>query len=202
MIDKNTENGLADAVRLLSDPTEQAVLLVPTETVYGLVCRWDSAPARNRIYEMKRRPQEKRLAAFVSDSAMLKTIAPTLPPLAIRLMDAFCPGPITIVVPDGHGDTFGFRIPDHPFLLRLLPLVGTPLASTSANLSGTPAALSVPMAMSTLASEPDLAIDGGEINGGSKASTVVSVRADNTWQILRPGPISAKRLAAVAAISC
>ena len=100
------------------------------------------------------------------------------------------PGPLTLVVPDGHGSTFGFRIPDHPFILALLSEVRMPLASTSANLSGEPPALNVPDALRSIDGTPDLVVDGGPIAPGSPASTVIQVGEDGTWKILRPGPVS------------
>ena len=103
---------------------------------------------------------------------------------------AFLPGPITLVVPDASGSTFGFRIPDHPFILALLKKFGGPLASTSANRSGQPPALEVGYALKTLADKPDVVFDGGALPQNSIASTVVLVNADNSYKILREGRIT------------
>jgi L-threonylcarbamoyladenylate synthase len=104
------------------------------------------------------------------------------------------PGPVTLVLPDGKGSTFGFRIPDHPFILSLLKHVRIPLASTSANRSGSPAALDVPGALASLDGEPDLSVDGGAIPTGSLASTVIRVEQSGAWRILRPGPVTEEML--------
>ena len=92
------------------------------------------------------------------------------------------------------GSTFGFRIPDHPFILKLLKTYGKPLASTSANLSGVPAALSVADALKTIDGTPEVVVDAGVLPSDSKASTVILVNADSTWKILRPGPVTEEAL--------
>lgn len=169
-----------------------AVLLVPTETVYGLVCDWYSAGGRERIYQMKQRPENKLLAAFLPHIESVYDFVPTLPETAVKLAHAFMPGPITLVVPDGQGGTFGFRIPDHPMLLPLLREYGKPLASTSANRSGEPSTLNVEDALRGLAGQPDLVLDSGAIPEGSRASTVIAVNESGEWKILREGPVTAE----------
>ena len=186
------ETAVQEAVRILNQPG--SVLLVPTETVYGLVCSWNDAAARTRIYELKHRAENKPFAAFIPDVSALPSEA-LLPEAASRLAARFCPGPITLVVPDRNGGTFGFRIPDHPFILALLKQFGGALASTSANLSGQPPARNVEYGLQSIDGEVDLAVDGGPLPPDSPASTVVQVFADSTWKILRHGPIPAERIA-------
>jgi len=181
------------AVEILN--RDGGVLLVPTETVYGLVCNWNDPSARRRIYELKHRSENKPFAAFIPDLSALPEEA-VLPEAARRLAEKFCPGPITLVVPGRNGGTFGFRLPDHPFIHRLLAAYGGPLASTSANLSGQPPARNVEYALQSIDGQPDLAVDGGALPPDSLASTVVQVYADSTWKILRPGPVAAERIEA------
>lgn len=187
-------DALEHILRLLNTPGASPVFLLPTETVYGLVCAWDDEVARDKIYRMKRRPPEKHLAAFIHDIASLENIVKNIPENARCFAENFCPGPITLIIPDDTGNTFGFRIPDHPFILELLRVYGKPLASTSANLSGSPAALSVAEAMDSLAFKPEIAFDDGIIPSTSKASTVVLINADNSWKILREGPVTEAEL--------
>ncbi len=168
-----------------------SVLLVPTETVYGLVCDWEDSQAHDRIYAMKHRAENKPLAAFLPDVSFAESLCGCpLPENAEKLARAFMPGPITLVVPDVSGSTFGFRIPDHPFILSLLKLYGRALASTSANRSGQPPALEVGYALETLAEQPDFTVDGGALPKDSIASTVVLVNSDNSYKILREGLIT------------
>ena len=167
------------------------VAAIPTETVYGLVCLWRSHLGRERIYELKARPAQKRLqmlaptveaaiAAGLQDDARLERIA-----------KAFWPGALTVVAKaNGEHDSIGLRIPAHPFVLTLLKELGEPLAATSANLSGQPAGLTAEEAIQGLVAPPDALVDGGSVREtGGTASTVVSL-LDKTPTLLREGPIS------------
>ena len=174
---------------------DDGVLLVPTETVYGLVCDASHEAARAKIYEMKRRPASKLLTLFFASRQAAEAAFPAMPETAKRFAAAFCPGPVTLIVPDGDAFT-GFRIPDHPALLNLLTAYGRPLASTSANLSGQPPAHTVDEALASLAFPPDGVLDGGAIPPDSAASTVIKVERDGAWSILRPGPVTEDMLLA------
>ena len=90
---------LEEALKTLS--RQGSVLLVPTETVYGLVCDWSDSSARNRIYAMKHRSENKPRAAFLPsvDSAEEISGCP-LPSAARRLAEVLMPGPLTLIVPD------------------------------------------------------------------------------------------------------
>jgi len=177
---------------------EDGVLLVPTETVYGLVCDAAHEAARAKIYEMKRRPASKLLTLFFASVQAASDAFPAMPETAKRFAAAFCPGPVTLIVPDGDAFT-GFRIPDHPALLRLLSVYGRPLASTSANLSGQPPAHSADEALASLALPPDGVMDGSPIPPDSVASTVIKVERDGAWSILRAGPVTEEMLRAALA---
>ena len=174
---------------------DDGVLLVPTETVYGLVCDASHEAARVKIYEMKRRPASKLLTLFFASREAAEAAFPAMPETAKRIAAAFCPGPVTLIVPDGDAFT-GFRIPDHPALLKLLAAYGCPLASTSANLSGQPPAHTVDEALASLAIPPDGVLDGGAIPPDSAASTVIKVERDGVWSVLRSGPVSEDMLRA------
>jgi len=189
-----SEAAVEAAARILLGSRKGGVVLAPTETVYGLICAFDDTKARDRIYALKHRPAEKLLAAFLPDLSFVERFAPFPPGPARRIARRFMPGPVTLVLPDGKGSTFGFRIPDHPFILSLLKRVRIPLASTSANRSGSPASLDVPDALASLDGEPDLAVDGGAIPSGSRASTVIRVEPSGDWRILRPGPVTEEML--------
>jgi len=177
---------------------EDGVLLVPTETVYGLVCDAAHEAARAKIYEMKRRPASKLLTLFFASREAAETAFPDMPETAKRFASAFCPGPVTLIVPDGDAFT-GFRIPGHPVLLRLLEAYGRPLASTSANLSGLPPAHTADEALGSLAIPPDGVLDGGPIPPDSAASTVIRIERDGAWSVLRAGPVSEDMLRAALA---
>jgi L-threonylcarbamoyladenylate synthase len=153
---------------------EGCVLLVPTETVYGLVCAWDDRTARQNIYQLKHRSPAKLFAAFVPDLSVAEILCGrTLPLNARKLAEKFMPGPLTLIVKKEDGSTVGFRIPDHPQLLALLREVGEPLFQTSANRSGSPNALSCAEAVEMLCGTADAVADGGDIPADALASTIV-----------------------------
>ena len=175
-----------------------AVLIVPTETVYGLICDWNDEEARKKIYDLKHRSPAKLFAAFVPNvSEAEKLCGIPLPPAAKQLAEKFMPCAITLIVPDKNGATFGFRIPDHPFILELLKHYNKALASTSANLSGEPPALDLPTALRTIDGAPAGAVDGGKLPEDSVPSTIIQVTADNQVKIIREGLVKPERIMAV-----
>lgn len=174
------------AVELLAVPG--TVLLLPTETVYGLVCRADDETAVRRIYELKGRTAAKKLGWFIADWRKLPEYGVRLDGLPEKLAKRYCPGPITIIAPLTGGETVGFRVPDHPLLAELLKLADCPLAQTSANRSGEPDARDLSAALAGLASDVALAIDGGPIADGALASTVVDATGTEP-RILRQGAL-------------
>ncbi len=166
-----------------------AVLLVPTETVYGLVCDWQDTAARARIYALKARDSGKPLAMFARNAAMAEQFGVQLNAEARTLLARFAPGPITVIAPaEGVYPTVGVRIPAYEFILDLLDAWQRPLASTSANASGMPNVLSVSEALAELHGEVDLAVDGGTLPPDAAASTVVNACVSPV-RILRSGPI-------------
>ena len=187
---KLAESGVdaaADAVlEALAGPG--AVVLLPTETVYGLVCRADDAAARQRIYDLKDRDASKPLGWFVADWRMLAGYGVRLEGLPEQLAVRHCPGPITIIAPRQDGGTTGFRVPDHPLVLAVLRRIGCPLAQTSANHSGHPNALTVQAALAELSGDAALAVDGGPIAPDALASTVVDAPGKEP-RVLRRGAL-------------
>ncbi len=181
-IDKAVEAALA----ALAMPG--AVILIPTETVYGLICRADDEAAIRHIYELKDRDFSKPLGWFVADWRTLDAAGIRMSGLPAELATRHCPGPLTIIAPKTDGGTVGFRVPDHPFMQELLRRIGRPLAQTSANHSGHPNALTVEAALAELSGELLLAIDGGAIPPDALASTVVDATG-STPRILRQGSL-------------
>ncbi len=182
----NLKTVAAACVRTLEAPG--GVVLLPTETVYGLVCDWSDADGRDKIYRLKHRNPNKLLAMFAPDAAAAERFGAVVNPLARKLFDAFTPGGVTIICSSREGGTVGVRVPDHPLVLAVLGLTGRPLASTSANLSGTPSALNFRDALATLDGSPDLAVDGGALPENSVASTVIDTTS-GAVKILREGAV-------------
>jgi len=166
------------------------VVAIPTETVYGLACRWDSQPAREQIYHLKRRPASKQLQ-MLANSLEMAVQAGLLPdPRLTKLAKRFWPGALTLVAPASNGDTIGLRIPAHPFTLALLHELKVPLACTSANLSGHPPGLNADEAIAELDGKPHALVDGGPVPpSGGLPSTVAALTPEGI-RILREGPIA------------
>ena len=174
------------AAEILRQPG--AVVLLPTETVYGLVCRAADAAACQRIFELKRRPGNKLLGWFVSGTEMLEKHGILVNETASKLIDRYAPGALTIISKTASGATQGYRIPDHPLIAGILEELDEPLAQTSANSSGEPDAKSCAEALSQLNGQVDFYVDGGALQDDAAASTVVDTTT-NEVKILRRGAI-------------
>ncbi len=171
----------------------------PTDTVYGLGARPQFQESVTRLYEIKRRESAKAIAILVAKPEDVNKIAEGVSEAARVWMNAFWPGPLTIVLPLKSGlpdmlstnRTIGLRMPDHAAALQLLRLSG-PLAVTSANLSGAASATSGEEVINQLEGRIDLLLDSGRTPGGL-SSTVVDCTQTGI-NILREGPIDAAQL--------
>ena len=171
-----------------------AVLLMPTETVYGLMTLWNNQAGRKRIYAMKQRPEDKQLQMLAASLEQAAGCGLHVDTTLQKLAGAFWPGPLTMVCPAAEQQTIGLRIPACDFLLSLLKRLEQPLAATSANRSGLPPAVTLQDALQQLNGEPELALDAGEISQtDGVASTVISLLGDEP-QLLRAGPITEKQI--------
>jgi release factor glutamine methyltransferase len=121
-----------------------AIIGVPTDTVYGLAARWDSAAGVRALFAAKGRASEQIVAAVFASAEDVYQALPDLESSAARVMRALLPGPYTFIVKTevpraplvGTDDSLGVRVPDHPALLSIIASLGTPLAATSANPTG------------------------------------------------------------------
>lgn len=207
-----TETALPDAAGL----ARAAVLLragevvaLPTETVYGLAADATNAEAVARIYAAKGRPSFNPLIAHVSGVDMAAAHV-EVTPLARRLIDAFWPGPLTLVLPKRPESTvaaivtaglptLAMRCPDHPVPQALIAALGRPLAAPSANASGQISATRAEHVLKTLGGRIPLVIDGGACRGGIE-STIVAVEAGRL-RLLRPGGVPREALEAFAPLT-
>jgi L-threonylcarbamoyladenylate synthase len=168
------------------------VIVLPTETVYGLACR-PTAEGVARIFEIKSRPPDKNVQLLVPDASWLDRMGrPT--DAARTLAAAFWPGPLTLVVAPSDdaptalsaAGTIGIRVPSHPVALEVLELTG-PLAASSANRSGDPTPPTAAEIAALFGSSVDAVLDGGRIEG--TGSTVVDATGLEI-AVLRAGPIT------------
>jgi len=170
------------------------VVGMPTDTVYGIAADPLRAAAVERLFAIKGRPPDKPIPILVADAAQARRIG-VLEARAAAAVDRYWPGALTVVVrridglPDWIGDpgadTVGLRAPDHPVALALLRAFG-PLAVTSANRSGEPAAPDDTAARAALGAAAATYLPGAGSGGGS--STVVDLTGPES-RVLRSGPI-------------
>lgn len=172
------------------------LIVLPTDTVYGIGTRPDDAAATARLFEAKGRPRELTLPVLVPSSAAAREIA-VFDERAEALALAFWAGPLTIVLArkerslgwdlGGDPDTIGTRMPHHPLALAVLARTG-PLAMTSANLSGGPTPTTCEMVEGIFGDSVDVYLCEQEPLG-AVASTVVDL-AHGEVRLLRAGAVS------------
>ena len=195
--------GVAEAARVLQ---AGGLAALPTETVYGLAARADSVAAVAAIYRAKGRPDFNPLIVHVPDATTAAGLA-HFDARAQALADRFWPGPLTLVLPQRDDavlapavtaglPTVALRCPAHPVMRAVLAAAGVPLAAPSANRSGAVSPTTAAHVADSLSGRIGLILDGGPCAAGIE-STIVAIRVDGGWQILRPGPISAQQIAAV-----
>lgn len=195
-----TDETLALASRLLA---EGQLVAFPTETVYGLGAHALDRDAVLGIFAAKGRPADNPLIVHIYDRSQLDGICETND-LALRLMDAFWPGPLTIILPKKEAvpyevtanlDTVAVRMPSHPVAAALLRACNLPIAAPSANRSGKPSPTAARHVLDDMDGRIPLIIDGGESDVGLE-STVVSLVGEKPC-ILRPGGVTQTMLEAV-----
>ncbi len=197
IVDNNvdSEKSYAQAVDLLN---AGELVAFPTETVYGLGAVATNDSAVKKIYAAKGRPSDNPLIVHIGTFEELEKYVDDIPDNARKCMDAFWPGPLTMIfkvkpnvlatsVTAGL-DTVGIRMPEHPVALKLLKMLGKPVAAPSANRSGKPSPTEGIHVEQDLAGKIPLILDGGATGVGVE-STVIDLTLE-TPVILRPGAIT------------
>ncbi|MGO4678934.1 L-threonylcarbamoyladenylate synthase [Microbacterium sp. 2MCAF23] len=187
------------------------LVVLPTDTVYGVGADAFSPAAVQRLLDAKGRGRQQPPPVLVGSTATLAALVETVPEPVQRLVDEFWPGGLTIVLPaqqslvwdlgETHG-TVAVRMPDHRVALALLEETG-PLAVSSANLTGEPAAVEVDQAKDMLGDSIEVYLDAGPATRGV-ASTIVDATSlvrpggeDPKVRVLREGAVSRDELARV-----
>lgn len=182
------------------------LVIIPTETVYGLAADATNEDAVNKIFFAKGRPQDNPLIVHVADKEEIFMYTQDQPDYLDSLIDAFCPGPLTFVlnkdeqIPDivtAGLNTVAIRIPNNELTLKLIRDTHLPLAAPSANVSGRPSATSLEDALSDFGGTDLVSnwIDGGKCQVGIE-STVIKCEEDKIL-IMRPGNITKEKLVKV-----
>jgi len=189
------QQAIAQAARVLE---QGGLVAVPTETVYGLAARADNAQAVAKIYAAKGRPDFNPLIVHVPGLEQAERLA-DFPKAALEMAEREWPGPLTLVLPRKNDaslapavtaglPTVAIRVPNHPVMRALLKAVNFPLAAPSANRSGFISPTSAAHVLTSLDGRIDMVLDGGVTQSGVE-STIAALRADGSWDELRPGPI-------------
>jgi L-threonylcarbamoyladenylate synthase len=182
------------------------LVILPTETVYGLAADASNPLSVAAVYAAKGRPSFNPLIAHVADLAAARRIA-VLDERAERLARAFWPGPLTIVAPIANAaavcdlaraglDTVAVRVPGHPLARALLEAFGGPVVAPSANRSGRPSPTTFADAVEETGPSAAEALDGGPCAVGLE-STVVAVLPDAPARLLRPGAVTRAQIEAL-----
>jgi L-threonylcarbamoyladenylate synthase len=179
------------------------VVVLPTETVYGLAANALDARAVAQIYTVKGRPAHNPIIVHVASRALAKRCVAVWPVVVEKLMRAFWPGPLTLVLPKAEsipdivtagGPTVGVRWPSHPFIQAVIRACGFPLAAPSANLSNRVSPTTAEHVWKQLGGRVRLIVDGGPSQVGIE-STVLDLSSGSP-RVLRPGMIHAESLTA------
>jgi len=177
-----------------------AIMIYPTDTIYGIGGNALQSSVVQRIFEVKKRPSELPVPLAVNNLLMANNLAHVTDD-AEKLMNAFWPGPLTIVlkrksiVPDevtGGSDKVGIRIPNHSIPIKLMELTKFPLVATSANLHGQPSPTHIDERVKKLGENVDFIINSEETLGGIP-SAVLDLTS-KPLKVLRKGPISQKEI--------
>jgi len=172
------------------------LVIIPTETVYGVAADLRKLEAIDRLYKIKQRPKDKPFSLHIDEKEKAEDLATDLSKLACKLIDKFWPGPLTLILPDKKSGTVGLRMPDNNIALKLIAAVGSPLLCPSANLSGRPAPTDFDEAMRGLGDRVDIAIDGGKTSLGIESSVVDLTKTP--YSIQRQGALSKEDIQEVA----
>lgn len=192
------DNSIKEAGKILKDG---GLVAFPTETVYGLGANALLEDSVKKIYEAKGRPSDNPLIVHIADIDEIKTLAVEINANAKALIDAFMPGPFTVIlkkssiVPDtvtAGMNTVAIRFPKNETAQRLIKSAGVPIAAPSANLSGKPSPTKALHVIEDMQGRIDAIIDGENCEVGVE-STIVDASGDCPV-LLRPGGISYEAL--------
>ncbi|HSW88033.1 MAG TPA: L-threonylcarbamoyladenylate synthase [Candidatus Saccharimonadales bacterium] len=173
------------------------IIIFPTDTVFGLACRIDDEKALQRLFKIKQRSATQSVPVLVDSVTMAQEYVQPIPKeVKEKLMDAYWPGGLTIVLPcltekvlplvRGNRDTLAVRIPNHPLILELIKGVGVPIIGTSANFHGQSTPTKQEEINPELTELVDFVLPGTCLNRQSSTIIDCSIKP---WEILRQGTV-------------
>lgn len=180
------------------------LVVFPTSSFYGLGTKAFNAEAVDRVFRVKKRDPQKPVLILVASLSDVAPLVRSIPMTAMRLMEAFWPGSLTLVFQaaellppnlTGYTGKIGIRLASHPVASALITAVGGPITGTSANLSGKGGCTAAAEIDRYIKDQVDLVLDAGKLAGG-KGSTVVDVTV-HPPKIIRKGAIGAEKVVAM-----
>ena len=204
---ENVEEHISDIRDAASIIKSGGLVVIPTETVYGLGGDGTNSQSSKKIYEAKGRPSDNPLIIHIAHPDDAEKYAHTCD-LYCDLAKAFMPGPLTVILPKkdiipkettGGLDTVAVRCPSHPVARAVIECAGVPIAAPSANISGRPSATNAEYVVEDFMGKVDMIIDGGDCEIGLE-STIVMIKNDGDGKflvLLRPGAITYDALCCV-----
>lgn len=181
-------------IEVLEILENNGIIIYPTETLYGIGVKYDNIMLLRKVFEIKKRPEEKSFPLIVN-LGHLELITEFIPSIAKKFIEKYWPGPLTLLLPAKKNLPEGItkdnkvavRMPGESFALKLIQASRFPITATSANISGHPAADSIEAVLKYFKNSPiDLLIDGGKLPG--IPSTIVDVTVEPP-QLIRKGAI-------------
>ncbi len=166
--DTYTKNIKVAADALLSGK----IVAFPTETVYGLGVCSDNGAAIDNLYRVKQRSKNKKLSIMISKPEEVTRYVKQIPIIAEKLIRAFWPGPLTLILDLEDKSTVGLRNPDNRVIKDLISAVEIPIASTSANISGRAPAIDAQQVVINFTDKIDIVLDGGPAEAGNPSTVV------------------------------
>ena len=185
-----------DIEKIVTILRKGGIVIIPTDTVYGIVCDALQEKTVKRVYQLKQREFSKPMIILVSDIEMLKNYTKNWNSLQERLIDTYFPGAMTILlekkdeIPDivtSGKKEVGVRIPNNIFLREIIKVLGHPIIATSANISSNQTITNINKLEDSIKEKVDYLYDGGTIEGC--ASTIIKV-VDDKISIIRDGDLS------------
>lgn len=181
-------------LKIINALKQGKVLVLATDTVYGLVCDADNKKALEKIFKIKQRDKSKPLLLFIDSIKSAKEIA-LIGKENEKLINSKWPGKVTFIFQEKNklskliskDSTVGLRVPNYKFLLEVLKKFGKPLAQTSANISGKDATVKIgdvlnqfgnPTSPRLRGTRPDIIVDSGNLKK-SKPSTIIDLTDNN-----------------------
>lgn len=191
-----------DYRRAVSVLEQGGIVAFPTETFYGLAVDPFNEQALGALFRLKNRPLDKPFLVLIQKQKQLADLASSIPTLYRPLMEAFWPGPLTLVFPAGSGlsplltggsSGIAVRISSHPVAMKFSQLWGSAFTATSANMSGMSAACNADEVRQIFGNKIGYILDGGQTAGG-KSSTVLGIQQEKLY-LIRDGVLDFSFLA-------